>query len=80
MPTYEYECRNCGRRFDKFQQMNDSPLSECPECGGAVRRLMSGGAGVIMKGGGAVSSRPSCGRDVRCCGASEPCEMPPCNE
>ena len=80
MPTYEYKCRECGHLFDKFQQMKEKPLTECPECGGALQRLLSGGAGVIMKGGSVTPSRPSCGRDVPCCGASEPCGMPPCDE
>ena len=52
MPTYEYECQKCGKRFDFFQKMNDEPLSICPEesCKGAVKRLLSAGAGFIFKG------------------------------
>lgn len=34
MPTYEYECRKCGRRFERFQAMSDAPLERCPECRG----------------------------------------------
>ena len=54
MPTYEYECQKCGKRFDFFQKMNDEPLSICPEesCKGAVKRLLSAGAGFIFKGSG----------------------------
>ena len=52
MPTYRYKCDKCGHEFEKFQSMKDKPLSECPECGGAVRRLISGGSGVIFKGSG----------------------------
>jgi putative FmdB family regulatory protein len=52
MPTYEYECLDCGHHFDAFQHMADEPLSECPECGKKVRRVLSGGYGVIFKGSG----------------------------
>ncbi|MDD5556963.1 MAG: zinc ribbon domain-containing protein [bacterium] len=52
MPTYEYECRKCGCRFERFQAMSAPPLRSCPRCRGAVRRLISGGAGIIFKGSG----------------------------
>ena len=32
--------------------MSDSHLNECPECKGKVRRLVSGGSGLIFKGSG----------------------------
>jgi len=52
MPTYEYECTECGYRFEKFQKMTDKPLSKCPQCKGKVRRLIGLGGGVIFKGPG----------------------------
>ena len=54
MPTYEYQCENCGHRFDHFQSMNDAKLTDCPqdECEGSVKRLLGTGAGIIFKGGG----------------------------
>jgi len=52
MPTYEYLCENCGYQFEEFQKITDPPLSKCPKCGGKVRRLISGGAGLIFKGSG----------------------------
>jgi putative FmdB family regulatory protein len=53
MPTYEYECEKCGYRFEKFQKMTDKPVKVCPECKGRkVRKLISGGGGVIYKGAG----------------------------
>jgi len=51
MPTYDYECSN-GHRFEIFQKMSDEPVSECPECGGAAERKISGGAGFLFKGDG----------------------------
>ncbi len=52
MPTYEYECRECGHRFEEFQSITDEPIGTCPECGGEVRRLIGSGAGIIFKGSG----------------------------
>ena len=52
MPTYEYECTKCGHTFEAFQSMIDKPLSRCPKCRYAVRRLIGGGLGVIFKGSG----------------------------
>lgn len=51
MPTYEYECPRCGR-FERFQPITARPLKACPKCAGAVRRLISAGAGIIFKGHG----------------------------
>lgn len=52
MPTYEYECKQCKHRFEEFQRITDKPLTQCPKCKGQVRRLISGGAGLIFKGNG----------------------------
>ena|SRR6056297_1205955 len=52
MPTYDYECKQCGYTFEHFQSMSDNPLVECPECRGALRRLIGGGMGIIFKGSG----------------------------
>ncbi len=54
MPTYEYECKKCGHRFEVYQSMKDDRLTDCPEsgCGGEVKRLIGAGAGLIFKGSG----------------------------
>ena len=52
MPTYDYECKNCGYAFEVFQAMSAEPLKICPKCSGEVRRLIGGGLGVIFKGNG----------------------------
>jgi putative FmdB family regulatory protein len=52
MPTYEYECASCHRHSEAFQRMSDSPLRTCPKCHGRLRRLVSGGSGLIFKGSG----------------------------
>jgi putative FmdB family regulatory protein len=52
VPTYEYECKNCGYRFDVLQKITDKPLDKCPRCQKKVKRLISSGAGIIFKGSG----------------------------
>jgi len=52
MPTYDYKCNECGHLYEYFQTMSDAPLKNCPECNGVVRRLVSGGSGLIFKGSG----------------------------
>ena len=52
MPLYEYECdAENGRRFEIIQKFSDEPLTVCPTCGGAVRRLISSPA-IQFKGSG----------------------------
>ncbi|MFH1407066.1 MAG: FmdB family zinc ribbon protein [Candidatus Omnitrophota bacterium] len=52
MPTYEYECPKCNKKFEQFQKMSDKPLNKCPFCAAKPRRLISSGAGLIFKGKG----------------------------
>ncbi len=52
MPTYEYECEKCHHQFEKFQSITEEPVKVCPVCGGKVKRLISGGGGLLFKGNG----------------------------
>ncbi len=53
MPTYDYQCKECGHAFELFQQMSDSAKKKCPECGKLkLKRLIGSGAGVMFKGSG----------------------------
>ncbi len=60
MPTYEYVCEKCGHEFEEFQSISASALSVCPKerCAqkpwgkGKVKRMISGGAGLLFKGSG----------------------------
>jgi len=52
MPTYGYKCDKCEKTFELFQSMTEEPVKKCPECGGKVKRLIGGGAGIIFKGKG----------------------------
>ncbi|MGV3519090.1 FmdB family zinc ribbon protein [Luteitalea sp.] len=51
MPLYEYECDNCGHRFEVIQKFSDSPITECPKCQGSVHKLFSSPA-IQFKGSG----------------------------
>jgi putative FmdB family regulatory protein len=51
LPTYEYACTACGHRLDAVQKFSDDPLTECPECGGALRKVY-GAVGIVLKGSG----------------------------
>ena len=51
MPTYEYQCRSCGEHHDVVQKFGDDPLTECPSCGGPLRKVF-GAVGVVFKGSG----------------------------
>ena len=52
MPTYDYKCTKCQYTFEHFQSMSEEPLLECPKCSNTLRRLISGGTGIIFKGSG----------------------------
>ncbi|MFW6282263.1 MAG: FmdB family zinc ribbon protein [bacterium] len=54
MPTYLYECENCGR-FEEFQKITDDSLESCPRCSASVKRII-GAPGIIFKGSGFYST------------------------
>ena len=60
MPTYEYACRSCGEHVEVVQSFRDEPLTECPTCGGVLRKVFSP-VGISFKGSGFYrnDSRPS---------------------
>jgi putative FmdB family regulatory protein len=60
MPTYDYECKKCGHRFEHMQSITSEHLKTCPkeicpqEGGrrGKVQRLIGTGGGLLFKGSG----------------------------
>lgn len=51
MPTYDYECRNCGHRVEVLHGVNDPGPTACEQCGGTMRKLFSMPA-IVFKGTG----------------------------
>jgi putative FmdB family regulatory protein len=51
MPTYEYACRKCKEHLEVVQSFNDEALTECPACGGPLRKVF-GNIGIAFKGSG----------------------------
>ncbi len=62
MPTYQYACTACSEPLEVVQSFTDAALTECPACGGALRKVYSA-VGVVFKGSGFYKndSRPSAG-------------------
>lgn len=60
MPTYSYKCTECGNAFDIQQSFSDASLTECPSCGGPLRKVF-GNLGVTFNGSGfyRTDSRPA---------------------
>jgi putative FmdB family regulatory protein len=65
MPTYEYVCKRCGHLFEIVQSMKDDTLTECPECGGELRKVFAApaisfrGSGFYATDHGKKSKKPS---------------------
>jgi putative FmdB family regulatory protein len=51
MPLYEYECEQCGGRFEVIQRFSDPAVETCRTCGGPVHKLISPAA-IHFKGTG----------------------------
>jgi len=51
MPTYEYRCKECGEHLEVVQAFTDDALTECPNCGGPLRKVF-GNIGITFKGSG----------------------------
>ncbi len=64
MPTYTYQCDSCGHGFEAVQRFADDPLTECPQCGASIRRVIQP-VGVVFKGSGwyITDSRPKSSSD-----------------
>jgi putative FmdB family regulatory protein len=60
VPTYSYRCTECATAFDIHQAFTDDSLTECPACGGRLRKLFSA-VGVTFSGSGFYrnDSRPA---------------------
>ena len=52
MPTYDYKCTKCKKKFEISQPITAAALKKCPKCGGKLERQIGGGGGLIFKGSG----------------------------
>ena len=62
MPTYDYQCRSCGRTIEVIHSMLVDGPTTCEVCGGELRRVIHP-SGIIFKGTGfyKTDSRSSAG-------------------
>jgi putative FmdB family regulatory protein len=62
VPTYQYQCTECGENLEVVQKFTDDALTICPNCQGALRKVYSA-VGIVFKGSGfyRTDSRASSG-------------------
>ena len=51
MPTYQYQCTDCGNALEVRQSFTDDALTVCPSCDGTLRKVFNA-VGVVFKGSG----------------------------
>lgn len=51
MPLYGYQCDTCGHHFEVRQGIKEDPLTDCPQCGSRIRRVIYP-VGIVFKGSG----------------------------
>src|SRR4051794_23811887 len=51
VPTYQYQCTECGEGLEAVQKFTDDALTECPNCNGRLKKVFSA-VGIVFKGSG----------------------------
>ncbi|MEU0402099.1 FmdB family zinc ribbon protein [Streptomyces sp. NPDC006197] len=51
MPTYQYQCTECGEGLEAVQKFTDDALTVCPSCQGRLKKVFSA-VGIVFKGSG----------------------------
>jgi putative FmdB family regulatory protein len=51
VPTYQYQCTECGEALEVVQKFTDDALTVCPNCEGKLRKVFSA-VGIVFKGSG----------------------------
>ncbi|MFE7425091.1 FmdB family zinc ribbon protein [Streptomyces sp. NPDC014735] len=51
MPTYQYQCTECGEGLEAVQKFTDDALTVCPSCNGRLKKVFSA-VGIVFKGSG----------------------------
>ena len=72
MPTYQYSCTECGEPLEVVQKFDDDALTECPACGGRLRKVFSAAA-IVFRGSGfyRTDSRNGSGKPSKESGAKK---------
>ncbi|CAM5423067.1 hypothetical protein SALBM311S_06887 [Streptomyces alboniger] len=79
MPTYQYQCTECGEGLEAVQKFTDDALTECPNCQGRLKKVFSA-VGIVFKGSGfyrndsrgsSSSSAPSTSKSATSASSSE---------
>ena len=52
MPIYEFQCSECGHRFDRLQKLSDADPTDCPACGKPQLHRMVSAPSFRLAGGG----------------------------
>lgn len=78
MPLYEYECDTCSKVFEVQQRMADAPMSDCPECEGSVKKVMSMSS-FQLKGGGWYADGYASTQKGSSADSSSSATPPPCS-
>lgn len=76
MALYLYETTDPEKPVEQFelrQSMLDDALTEHPETGEPIRRVISGGFGFSIRGGARQSPSPAPARSGGCCGGGCAC-------
>ena len=85
LPLYEYDCRQCGYRFEKIQKFDAEPEAACPKCGGELYRPLTAPA-LQFKGAGwyvndyAPKASSSSAEKPAGDGAEKPADVKPAKE
>ena len=69
MPTYEYRCKDCGEHLEVVQAFSDDPLTVCPTCEGALKKVFNS-VGIAFKGSGFYKNDSRSGSTTSSAGSS----------
>lgn len=72
MPVYEYECSSCGKVFEVQQRMADAPLTDCLECDGRLKKVVSMSSFQLRGGGWYADGYASARKDAAAATSSTP--------
>jgi len=56
MAIYDYLCSKCEHKQEEIHSIKEDPIIKCKKCGAVMKRIITGGTGIIFKGGGWFNS------------------------